>query len=161
MFIFGNRNVSGDYLHQEDWDRLAQESDLQVVSAFSRDQVGTLTLTAKLMILEKEDKIYVQHRIVENGAKIWAMINDGAIVCLAGYSFEFVGSLIHDTAMPNECRLMCATHSKRSRVLTAGKVRKRHKTTGSNLSVKADFKRKRGPKSNTQVAKSRRLNCLQ
>ena len=59
-----------DYLYREEWETMESNGNLKVYTAFSRDQ---------------EDKIYVQHRILEQGEWIWKYINDkSAFVYLSG-----------------------------------------------------------------------------
>eukprot|EP00038_Savillea_parva_P027602 m.60508 g.60508 ORF g.60508 m.60508 type:complete len:636 (+) comp7959_c0_seq1:250-2157(+) len=67
VLFFGNRHQEGDYLHREDWEGFQQQGALQVHTAFSRDQ---------------DHKIYVQHRMVEQGAALWDLIDRRGAVCL-------------------------------------------------------------------------------
>ncbi len=64
--ILGARSKLGDYFYEEGWSRL----NLLLITAFSRDQ---------------EDKIYVQHRMLEHAPEIWHMVhNQGAYIYLSG-----------------------------------------------------------------------------
>ncbi|CAL5225422.1 g8237 [Coccomyxa viridis] len=70
---FGSRNRQKDYYYGAFWEQcqesgvLAQEGGL--VTAFSRDQ---------------PKKVYVQHRIRENAATLWAALQQGAVVFVCG-----------------------------------------------------------------------------
>ncbi|XP_078082829.1 NADPH-dependent diflavin oxidoreductase 1 [Mustelus asterias] len=57
--FFGCRGKSKDFFCQTEWEELNQKGVLTLFTAFSRDQ---------------EDKIYVQHRIKEQGPLIWNLI---------------------------------------------------------------------------------------
>ncbi|KAI5079804.1 hypothetical protein GOP47_0005283 [Adiantum capillus-veneris] len=76
MFFFGCRQEQDDFLYKDFW--LAQAEDSGVLSttkgggffaAFSRDQPR---------------KVYVQHKIEEYSAKVWAMLQSGCAVYVAG-----------------------------------------------------------------------------
>ncbi|KAI8893213.1 hypothetical protein BC833DRAFT_625093 [Globomyces pollinis-pini] len=67
ILIFGNRNRKNDFLYENDWNEIP---NLRLITAFSRDQ---------------DDKIYVQHKIEENGELLWNMIhNQSAHIYLSG-----------------------------------------------------------------------------
>uniref|UniRef100_UPI00398F5F4A NADPH-dependent diflavin oxidoreductase 1-like isoform X2 n=1 Tax=Pristiophorus japonicus TaxID=55135 RepID=UPI00398F5F4A len=57
--FFGCRGKSKDFFCREEWEELNRKGFLTLFTAFSRDQ---------------EHKIYVQHRIKENGSLIWDLI---------------------------------------------------------------------------------------
>ncbi|XP_069790684.1 NADPH-dependent diflavin oxidoreductase 1 isoform X2 [Narcine bancroftii] len=59
--FFGCRGKSKDFFCQVEWEDLQQKGLLTLFTAFSRDQ---------------DHKIYVQHRIRENGAVIWDLIRN-------------------------------------------------------------------------------------
>ncbi|MCG7337871.1 assimilatory sulfite reductase (NADPH) flavoprotein subunit [Staphylococcus sp. ACRSN] len=68
--IFGNQNYSTDYLYQTDLERWLNDGVLSKLDlAFSRDT---------------ENKIYVQHRIEENGAEFYRWLEEGATIYLCG-----------------------------------------------------------------------------
>ncbi|KAJ4780650.1 NADPH-dependent diflavin oxidoreductase 1 [Rhynchospora pubera] len=78
LFFFGCRNRDSDFLYQDFW--LAHSSDDGILSeekgggfyvAFSREQ---------------ERKVYVQHKIREQSARVWGLLNAGAAIYLAGSS---------------------------------------------------------------------------
>lgn len=58
--FFGCRGKNTDFYFHEEWAELEKRGILTLFTAFSRDQ---------------EDKIYVQHRIKENAAFVWDLIN--------------------------------------------------------------------------------------
>ncbi|KAK9823590.1 hypothetical protein WJX72_004073 [[Myrmecia] bisecta] len=70
---FGCRSEHGDYYYRSDWERMQQAGILAaeagLVTAFSRDQPR---------------KVYVQHRIRENGALIWQLLQQGGMVYVSG-----------------------------------------------------------------------------
>ncbi|GFT20663.1 NADPH-dependent diflavin oxidoreductase 1 [Nephila pilipes] len=68
--FFGCRNKAKDFFFSETWQELCKKNMLRIFTAFSRDQ---------------EDKIYVQHRITENGPLMWDLIqNRKATIYIAG-----------------------------------------------------------------------------
>ncbi|XP_075690961.1 NADPH-dependent diflavin oxidoreductase 1 [Rhinoderma darwinii] len=68
--FFGCRGKWKDFYYEEEWEDLEKRGLLRLFTAFSQDQ---------------EDKIYVQHRIKENGAYLWEIIcNKQAYCYLAG-----------------------------------------------------------------------------
>ncbi|NWY18665.1 NDOR1 oxidoreductase, partial [Aphelocoma coerulescens] len=70
FLFFGCRYKSKDFYCQMEWEELVTKGFLTLFTAFSRDQ---------------EEKVYVQHRIRENGRLVWELLSSGnAHVYLAG-----------------------------------------------------------------------------
>ena len=70
--FFGSRSRYKDYFFEDEWVPLQTDGRLTLFTAFSRDQ---------------EDKIYVQHRLKQNRALLWDLIDRrGAWCFLAGNS---------------------------------------------------------------------------
>lgn len=68
--IFGNQNVDADFLYRNDLELWLDQGVLSKLDlAFSRDT---------------ENKIYVQHRIEENGADFYQWLTNGATIYLCG-----------------------------------------------------------------------------
>jgi sulfite reductase (NADPH) flavoprotein alpha-component len=68
--FFGNPHFASDFLYQTEWQRALKDGDLHRLDlAFSRDQ---------------EEKIYVQHRLLERAGDLYAWIQDGAHVYVCG-----------------------------------------------------------------------------
>ena len=68
--FFGDQTKSGDFLYEEEFDAYQKEGLLtRLDTAFSRDQV---------------EKIYVQNRMLENGAEIWKWFQEGAHFYVCG-----------------------------------------------------------------------------
>jgi sulfite reductase (NADPH) flavoprotein alpha-component len=68
--FFGDRSFETDFLYQADWLAWRKQGVLNRIDvAFSRDQ---------------PQKIYVQHRLLEHGAEIWAWLAEGAYVYVCG-----------------------------------------------------------------------------
>ena len=68
--FFGNPNYTQDFLYQTEWQRFVKDGVLNKVTlAFSRDQ---------------EDKIYVQHRLLEQGAEVFEWLEQGAHFYVCG-----------------------------------------------------------------------------
>ena len=68
--FFGNRNRRTDFLYQLEWQRFQRQGALDRLSvAFSRDQA---------------EKIYVQHRLRENGKDLFDWLERGAHVYVCG-----------------------------------------------------------------------------
>lgn len=78
IFFFGCRSKHGDYLYEEFWQTYAQDSGVLSSSkggglfvAFSRDETK---------------KVYVQHKMKEESARVWKLLSTGAAVYIAGSS---------------------------------------------------------------------------
>ncbi len=70
MLFFGCRSEKADFFFSNEWLPLTTSGELQLYTAFSRDQ---------------EVKVYVQHRIKEQGSVVWEWLNKkGAYVLIAG-----------------------------------------------------------------------------
>jgi sulfite reductase (NADPH) flavoprotein alpha-component len=68
--FFGERHFHSDFLYQLEWQKLLKEGYLEKIDvAFSRDQ---------------DEKIYVQHRLIERQKEIFAWLNNGANIYLCG-----------------------------------------------------------------------------
>lgn len=67
--FFGECNRSTDFFYQDYWTQLENEGKLRLNVAFSRDQ---------------ENKIYVQHRMIENGRDLYQWIDEGAYLYVCG-----------------------------------------------------------------------------
>ena len=68
--FFGDRTFTQDFLYQVEWQKYLKSGLLSRLDvAFSRDQV---------------EKVYVQHRILENAAQVWQWIQEGAYIYVCG-----------------------------------------------------------------------------
>lgn len=67
--IFGERNRSCDFYYEDFFLALEKEKKLRLDLAFSRDQ---------------HEKIYVQHKLIENSGDIWKWIEEGAFIYVCG-----------------------------------------------------------------------------
>lgn len=78
--FFGERRFRTDFLYQREWLRWREQGVLDRISvAFSRDQ---------------EDKVYVQDRLREQGAEVWAWLNEGAHFYVCGDA-EYMAPDVH------------------------------------------------------------------
>lgn len=79
--FFGDRTFSDDFLYQLEWQRHLKNGRLERLDgAFSRDQ---------------EDKVYVQQRLLENGAELFAWLEEGATIYVCGDAKHMAGD-VHD-----------------------------------------------------------------
>ncbi|MFT4993990.1 MAG: sulfite reductase (NADPH) flavoprotein alpha-component [Paraglaciecola sp.] len=79
--FFGNPNYTQDFLYQVEWQRFVKDGVLDKVSlAFSRDQ---------------QEKIYVQHRIIEQGAEVFQWLEEGAYLYVCGDA-EHMAKDVHE-----------------------------------------------------------------
>ena len=79
--FFGDRTLRDDFLYQLEWQRYRKEGLLtRLDAAFSRDQAG---------------KVYVQDRIRERGADLFAWLEEGAHVYVCGDATQMAGD-VHD-----------------------------------------------------------------
>lgn len=68
--FFGNPHFTEDFLYQVEWQRYVKDGLLNRIDlAWSRDQ---------------NEKVYVQHRLREQGDAVWRWINDGAHLYVCG-----------------------------------------------------------------------------
>jgi sulfite reductase (NADPH) flavoprotein alpha-component len=67
--FFGEWNRSTDFFYEEFWNELNQQGKLRIDVAFSRDQ---------------EHKVYVQHRMLEQGAELFKWLEEGAFLYVCG-----------------------------------------------------------------------------
>lgn len=67
--IFGERHRSFDFYYEDFFLDLEKENRLRLDLAFSRDQ---------------DEKIYVQHKLIENSKDIWKWIEEGAFIYVCG-----------------------------------------------------------------------------
>lgn len=79
--FFGNPNYTQDFLYQLEWQRFVKDGVLDKVSlAFSRDQ---------------QEKIYVQHRLLEQGAEVFQWLEEGAYLYVCGDA-EHMAKDVHE-----------------------------------------------------------------
>ena len=71
ILFFGCRNRAEDFLYQEEWPELFEVlgEPSRLITAFSR---------------ETEKKVYVQHRLMEHGQEMWALLEKGAYIYVCG-----------------------------------------------------------------------------
>lgn len=67
--FFGERRRGCDFFYQDEWESSVQSGSLQLTTAFSRDQ---------------EEKVYVQHKMLEQGAELWKWLENGAHLYVCG-----------------------------------------------------------------------------
>lgn len=71
LLFFGCRNSEQDFLYKDEWpalfDTLGESS--RIITAFSR---------------ETAQKVYVQHRLQENGQEVWGLLQRGAYIYVCG-----------------------------------------------------------------------------
>jgi sulfite reductase (NADPH) flavoprotein alpha-component len=79
--FFGERNFRTDFLYQAEWQEWLRAGLLTRADvAFSRDQ---------------QQKIYVQHKLLEQGAQLYDWINDGAHVYVCGDAEQMAQDVHH------------------------------------------------------------------
>lgn len=77
--IFGDRNFTSDFLYQLEWLRYRKDGTLKRLDvAFSRDQ---------------QDKIYVQHRILEQAKRVYSWLDRGAHIYVCGDADRMAGDV--------------------------------------------------------------------
>jgi NADPH-ferrihemoprotein reductase len=71
LLFYGSRNESQDFLYSDEWPELFETlgGDSRIVTAFSRDQA---------------QKVYVQHRLQENGTQVWELLQKGGYIYVCG-----------------------------------------------------------------------------
>jgi len=92
--FFGARHFDSEFLYQIEWQEHLKRGHLTRMDvAFSRDQ---------------DNKIYVQHRLLERASEVWRWLNGGAAVYVCGDA-EFMAPDVHSAL-----RTIVATQSNRS-----------------------------------------------
>ncbi|KAI8379245.1 uncharacterized protein BYT42DRAFT_613573 [Radiomyces spectabilis] len=71
LLFFGCRNSQQDFLYADEWPELFETlgGDSRIITAFSR---------------ETAQKVYVQHRLQENGEELWNLMEKGAFIYVCG-----------------------------------------------------------------------------
>lgn len=67
--FFGERNRASDFYYGDFWTELETQGRIRLDTAFSRDQA---------------EKIYVQHRMLEQKKSLWSWIQDGCYIYVCG-----------------------------------------------------------------------------
>jgi sulfite reductase (NADPH) flavoprotein alpha-component len=67
--FFGERNRASDFYYADYWLELEKQGRIRLDTAFSRDQ---------------QEKIYVQHKMLEHKKAFWSWIQDGAYIYVCG-----------------------------------------------------------------------------
>lgn len=78
--FFGERNRSCDYFYQEEFEQMRKDHMLRLDLAFSRDQ---------------DQKIYVQHKMLENAKDLWSWLQDGAYFYVCGDAHKMAKDVEH------------------------------------------------------------------
>ncbi|KAM3600489.1 uncharacterized protein V6R79_024271 [Siganus canaliculatus] len=79
VLFFGCRSETKDFYFSSEWEEMIKAGYLTLFTAFSRDQ---------------EDKVYVQHRVKENGRLLWDLItNKNACFYIAGNAKDMPASV--------------------------------------------------------------------
>lgn len=80
--FFGDQHYVTDFLYQTEWQRWAKDGVLtQVDLAFSRDT---------------DEKVYVQHRMLEKSQELFEWLEEGAVIYVCGDE-KHMASDVHDT----------------------------------------------------------------
>jgi sulfite reductase (NADPH) flavoprotein alpha-component len=67
--FFGDWHKDFDFLYDDFWNHLSAIGQLKLECAFSRDQA---------------EKVYVQHKMLENAGEIWSWLSEGAYIYVCG-----------------------------------------------------------------------------
>ena len=98
--FFGDQHAASDFLYRDELEGYAGTGLLTTLTtAFSRDQAA---------------KVYVQHRILESGATLWAWLEEGAHVYVCGDAKRMASDVEHALAE------VVVTHGGKSREEAAG-----------------------------------------
>ncbi|WJG09925.1 assimilatory sulfite reductase (NADPH) flavoprotein subunit [Aliiglaciecola sp. LCG003] len=82
--FFGNPNFTQDFLYQTEWQRFVKDGVVDKISlAFSRDQ---------------EQKVYVQHKLLEHGQEVYQWLEDGAHFYVCGDA-TYMAKDVHDALL--------------------------------------------------------------
>ena len=78
VLFFGCRNQGGDDFFRDEWNEL-NKSHIKIFTAYSRDQ---------------PEKIYVHHKMKEEGGLIWSLLQKSAYLFIAGNSKDMPNDVI-------------------------------------------------------------------
>ncbi len=78
--FFGERNRATDYLYEEELEQWSAEGTIRLDLAFSRDQ---------------EEKLYVQHRLLEKSTEVWNWLQEGAYFYVCGDAHRMAKDVDH------------------------------------------------------------------
>jgi len=78
LLYFGCRHKDVDFLYKDEFEALAAQEKIKLRTAFSRDQ---------------KEKIYVQHKLLEDAALIWELFEKGAHVYVCGDATRMAGDV--------------------------------------------------------------------
>jgi sulfite reductase (NADPH) flavoprotein alpha-component len=78
--FFGERNRQFDYFYQDEWESWVSQGKLVLDLAFSRDQ---------------EEKIYVQHKMLERAKQLWSWLEEGAYFFVCGDAHRMAKDVEH------------------------------------------------------------------
>jgi geranylgeranyl reductase family protein len=78
ILFFGCRHPEEDFLYADEWQALAQQGAIRLFTAFSRAQA---------------EKIYVQHKLLEQQALIWDRLERGAQFFICGDAMRMAGDV--------------------------------------------------------------------
>lgn len=85
--FFGERNRATDYFYEKELEEYRSSGKLDLDLAFSRDQ---------------SEKIYVQHRMLEQGKKLWQWLEEGAYFYVCGDADQMAKEV--DEALHTVCQ---------------------------------------------------------
>lgn len=90
VLFFGCRNAESDYFFKDEWEQLKKDNvPLDVLAAFSRDQVGSdvTYLEKSVLINGQRQKVYVQDLVRQQSARVYeALATRNGIVYICGSS---------------------------------------------------------------------------
>ncbi|EGV62546.1 NADPH-cytochrome P450 reductase [Yamadazyma tenuis] len=83
LVFFGCRNSNEDFLYKEEWPQYSKVlgDTFEMHTAFSRE--------------DPTKKVYVQHKLTENGAKIAALLKEGAFIYVCGDASKMARDVQH------------------------------------------------------------------
>uniref|UniRef100_A0AAX7SWH3 NADPH-dependent diflavin oxidoreductase 1 n=1 Tax=Astatotilapia calliptera TaxID=8154 RepID=A0AAX7SWH3_ASTCA len=91
VLFFGCRSKSKDFYFRTEWEEMMEAGFLTLFTAFSRDQVRNTLL---IIVFVQEAKVYVQHRVRDNGELLWDLIaNKNACFYIAGNAKQMPASV--------------------------------------------------------------------
>lgn len=82
--FFGERNESCDFFYKDFWKELELTGNFRLDCAFSRDQ---------------ENKVYVQHKMLENAKDLFLWLQEGAYVYVCGDAHRMAKDVDHTLAL--------------------------------------------------------------
>ena len=109
--FFGDRNFNTDFLYQREW--------------LEHRKNGLLTRLAVAFSRDTDEKVYVQHRLLENSRELYGWLQEGAYLYICGDANR-MASDVHEALIQTVAKESGQTHEKAVEYVKALQADKRY-----------------------------------